>query len=95
MDLSSFRRGMRAWGRREAVRPDYRVLVATLEAMQSASPAARALRGARVSTEAQPRHDGLVALLLGEAAWRDAVAAQGGCFHPGAAARVAAARKPK
>jgi hypothetical protein len=95
MDLSSFRRGMQVWGRRQAVRPDYRVLVATLEAMQSASPAARALRGAHISTQAQPRHDGLVALLLGEPAWRDAVAAQGGCFHQGAAAFAATRRKPK
>jgi hypothetical protein len=86
---------MQVWGRRQAVRPDYRVLVASLEAMQSASPAARALRGARVSAEVQPRHDGLVALLLGEPAWRDAVSAQGGCFHRGAAAHVARLRKPK
>jgi hypothetical protein len=86
MDLSSFRRGMDIWGRRRAVEPDYRVLVATLEAMQSACPAARALRGARISTDAAPRHDALVALLLGEAGWREAVAAQDGCFHPASAA---------
>ncbi len=95
MDLSSFRRGMQTWGRRQAVRPDYRILVASLEAMQSASPTARALRGAPISPQAQPRHDGLVALLLGEPAWRASVSAQGGCFHPGAAARAAAGRKPK
>jgi len=95
MDLASFRRGIQAWGRRQPARPDYRILVATLEAMQSASPAARALRSARVSDDAQPRHDGLVALLLGEPAWRAAVTAQGGCFHRGAAAHAAQRRKPK
>ena len=95
MDLNSFRRGMQAWGRRQVARPDYRVLVATLEAMQSASPAARALRGARVSAEALPRHDGLVALLLGEPAWRKAVGAQGGCFHRGVAGQAARLRQPK
>jgi hypothetical protein len=53
MDLNSFRRGMHARGRRQVARPDYRVLVATLEAMQSASPAARALRGAPIDAAAQ------------------------------------------
>jgi hypothetical protein len=94
MDLNSFRRGMQAWGR-QAAQPDYRVLVATLEAMQSASPAARALRGARVDAQAQPRYDGLVALLLGEPAWRAAVTAQGGCFHSGVAGQAARLRQPK
>jgi hypothetical protein len=86
MDLSSFRRGMGAWGSRQSARPDYRVLVATLEAMQSASPAARALRGSRISPEAPARHDCLVALLLGEPGWREVVGSQGGCFHPDVAA---------
>jgi 3-hydroxyisobutyrate dehydrogenase-like beta-hydroxyacid dehydrogenase len=94
MDLSSFRRGMGAWAGRRAARPDYRVLVATLEAVQSASPAARALRGARVSAQTLPRHDCLVALLLGTPHWREAVAAQGGCFH-GEAAAALRRRKPK
>jgi hypothetical protein len=95
MDLNSFRRGMHARGRRQVARPDYRVLVATLEAMQSASPAARALRGAPIDAAAQPRHDGLVALLLGEPAWREAVAAQGGCFHRTVAGQAGELRKPK
>ncbi len=81
MDLSSFRRGMGAWTSRKAAGLDYRVLVATLEAMQSASPTARALRGSRASPEAPARHDCLVALLLGESGWREAVTAQAGSFN--------------
>jgi hypothetical protein len=86
---------MGAWASREAARPDYRVMVATLEAMQSASPAARAVRGSRVSPEAPARHDCLVALVLGEPGWRESVAAQAGCFNPEAAAAAASRRKLK
>jgi hypothetical protein len=95
MDLSSFRRGMSAWASRRAARPDYRVLVATLEAIQSASPTARALRSSRISPEAPARHDCLVALLLGEPGWRETVAVQAGCFNPDGAAAAASRRKPK
>ncbi|HEX8400077.1 MAG TPA: hypothetical protein VF628_00050 [Allosphingosinicella sp.] len=95
MDLSSFRRGIGAWASRQAARPDYRVLVATLEAVQSASPAARALRAAGAQGRAAPCHDGLVTLLLGEPGWREAVAAQGGCFHREGAAAAASRRKGK
>ncbi len=93
MDLNSFRRGMGAWASREAARPDYRVMVATLEAMQSASATARALRASRVSPEAPARHDCLVALLLGEPGWREAVSSQAGCFNPDGAAAAAGCRK--
>ena len=93
MDLNSFRRGMGAWASREAARPDYRVMVATLEAMQSASVTARALRGSRISPEAPARHDCLVALLLGEPGWRETVAAQAGCFNPEGAAAAASRRQ--
>jgi hypothetical protein len=95
MDLSSFKRGMGTWASREAARPDYRVMVATLEAMQSASATARSLRGSRVSPEAPARHDCLVALLLGEPGWRESVSAQAGCFSPEAAAAAASRRKLK
>jgi hypothetical protein len=68
--------------RRSAARVEYRVLVATLEAMQTVSAAARAEvtangRGA----DPGPGHDPLVELVLGGSAWRDAIVAQGGCFH--------------
>ncbi len=65
MDLSFFRRAQTRFASRSAARLDYGVLVATLEAMQSASAAARALRGLGAEGKAAPRHDGLVELLLG------------------------------
>jgi hypothetical protein len=48
----------------------------------------RSARTARCADQhdAAPRHDALVALLLGEPGWREAVAAQDGCFHPASAA---------
>ena len=81
MDLSFFRRAERVFARRSQARIDYRVLVATLEAIQSTSPAARSVRLARGKTDSAPRHDPIVELLLGGGAWHDAVSAQGGCFN--------------
>jgi hypothetical protein len=81
MDLGFFRRAEAAFAGRSAAGLDYRVLVATLEAMQSASPAARCLRSGGGVAESAPGHDPLVELLLGDAGWRDAVAAQRGCFN--------------
>ena len=83
MDLSFFRRAERALARRSDAPLDYRVLVATLEALQSTSPTARCVRLARDTSNPTPRHDPLVELLLGGAEWRDAVGAQGGCFSRG------------
>jgi hypothetical protein len=83
MDLSFFRRAERVFARRSAAPLDYRVLVATLEALQSASPAARSVRLARETTDLAPSHDPLVELLLGGSAWRDAVGTQRGCFNRG------------
>jgi hypothetical protein len=86
MDLGYFRR---SGGRNDeawAAAPDYAMLVATLSAMQAASAAARAASGgrrARAAAAAPSRP--LVEILLGTAAWRAAVAAQGGSFHPGLA----------
>ena len=81
MDLSFFRRAERVFARRSPARIDYRVLVATLEALQSASPAARSVRTGLETADAAPSHDPIVELLLGGGAWRDAVGAQGGCFN--------------
>ena len=83
MDVSFFRRAERVFARRNAARLDYRVLVATLEALQSASPAARSIRSARATADLAPNHDPMVELLLGGTAWREAVGAQGGCFNRG------------
>ena len=81
MDLSFFRRAERVFARRSQARIDYGVLVATLDAIQSTSPAARSVRLARERTEAAPQHDPIVELLVAGTAWHDAVAAQGGCFN--------------
>jgi hypothetical protein len=86
MDLGFFRR---SGGRNEdawAAAPDYAMLVATLSAMQAASAAARAASGGKRALAAgtAPSRP-LVEILIGTAAWRAAVAAQGGSFHPGLA----------
>ena len=81
MDLGFFLKRERLV-RRSAARVEYRVLVATLEAMQTASAAARAeviANGRR--PEPGAAQDPLVELVLGGSAWRDAIVAQGGCFH--------------
>jgi hypothetical protein len=95
MDLSNFRRGMSGFSSRNAARPDYRIMVATLEALQSASQTARTLRASGSGAQAPARHDCLVALLLGEPGWRDAVVGQGGCFNRDGAAAAASLRKDK
>ena len=88
MDLSFFRRAQTRFASRSAARLDYGVLVATLEAMQSASAAARALRGLGAEGKAAPRHDSLVELLLGSPGWRDAIGSQRGSFNPAHAQRI-------
>jgi hypothetical protein len=87
MDLSFFRRAQTRFASRSAARLDYGVLVATLEAMQSASAAARSLRGLGAEGKVAPRHDGLVELLLGGPGWREAISAQRGSFNPDYARR--------
>jgi nitroreductase len=86
MDLSFFRRAQMRFASGGPARLDYGVLVATLEAMQSASAAARAVRGLGGEGIAAPRQDALVELLLGGPGWRDALVAQGGCFNAAQAA---------
>jgi hypothetical protein len=86
MDLSFFRRAQMRFASGSPARLDYGVLVATLEAMQSASAAARAVRGLSAEGAAAPRQDALVELLIGGSGWRDALTAQGGCFNRAQAA---------
>ena len=81
MDLSFFRRAQSRFASRAPARLDYGVLVATLEAAQSSSIAARTVRGLGMGGIAAPRQDTLVELLLGGPDWREALAAQGGCFN--------------
>jgi hypothetical protein len=80
MDLSFFRRADAAFARGRGAPLDYPVLVATLEAIQSASPAARSIRSCPEAADLSPGRDPIVELLLGGPAWREAVAAQRGCF---------------
>ncbi len=82
MDLSFFRRAQMRFASRSAARLDYGVLIATLEAMQSASPTAKAVRGLATERVAAPCSDSLVELLLGGPAWREAIAERSGCFNP-------------
>jgi hypothetical protein len=81
MDLGFLQRRHGFAGRSDA-RLDYGVLVATLEAIQSASAGAHAEVGAaalgRTHCTAQ---DPLVELILGGPGWREAIALQGGCFN--------------
>jgi hypothetical protein len=62
---------------------NYPVLVATLQAMQLATPTARAGRRgfAAPVAEAGPPSP-LAAILLGSGDWQQAVVAQGGSFNP-------------
>ena len=81
MDLSFFRRAEMRLGSHSAARLDYGVLIASLEAAQSASAAARALRGCDVEASRAPGPDPVVELILGGPAWREAIDAQGGSFN--------------
>ncbi len=85
MDLSFFRRAQTRFARGAAARLDYGVLVATLEAMQSSSAAARAVRGLSVEGASPLQQVALVELLLGGPNWREALLAQGGSFNRGQA----------
>ena len=80
MDLSFFRRAQMRFASGAPARLDYGVLVATLDAIQSASAAARAARCARGPADSAQREP-LVDILLATPAWSDAVAAQEGRFH--------------
>jgi hypothetical protein len=88
MDLGFLRRVQSTFASRSAARLDYRVMVATLEAVQSSTAAARAVRGLGPVGDVAPRHDGLVEIVLGGPAWREAVASQHGSFNPAWAKRL-------
>jgi hypothetical protein len=83
MDLSFFRRSWLDNGDRSPAALDYHVLVATLKAVQSATPTARAQArcdgkaGAVLNDDQRP----LAALLLGQPGWRAAAALQRGSFN--------------
>ena len=87
MDLSFFQRRQASFAGRSAARLDYGVLVASLDAMQAASAAARALRNVACEPGALPGTNPLVEIVLGGAQWREAITAQCGCFNPAQAQR--------
>lgn len=83
MDMSLLRRGDIRIQALAPARIDFRVLVATLQAVQLASPTARAEsrcggEGDRASGAAEP----LTEIVLGAPHWQDAVLEQGGSFNP-------------
>jgi hypothetical protein len=79
MDLSFFRRAEQRFAGRRPARLDYGMLVATLRLQRESS------RSEPADCEAPPTRrcaDPLAEILLAGPAWRDAVAAQRGCFNP-------------
>src|SRR5687767_3915788 len=75
MDMSLFRRGDIGQAGRRPVRLDYRVFVATLQALQLATATARAeslCDGGEAGAPAQHR-DPLAEILLGSECWQEAV----------------------
>jgi hypothetical protein len=82
MDLGFFRRAQTRFASRSAARLDYHVLIATLEAVQSSSAAARSVRGLAAEPAAAPGHASLVELLLAGSGWREAIVARGGSYDP-------------
>jgi len=83
MDLSQIRRSERGPGG-GSTGIDYRVLVATLQALQLSTATARAeARCGALQPEFQSgRPSALAEILLGSRDWQQAVLAQGGSFNP-------------
>ena len=75
---------------RRSPKADYGILVATVQAMQVATPTARAgARGGDPATAAAaPPRAPLTDILLGRQGWQDAVIAQGGSFNQAFARRL-------
>ena len=80
MDLSFFRRAEQRFASRSPARLDFGMLVATLRTQRDSAPAASARAADSVS--AVSFADPIAEILLAGPAWREAVAAQGGCFNP-------------
>ena len=80
MDLSFFRRAELRFASRTPARLDFGMLVATLRLQREAAPAAAC--GAAASPSPERFADPIAEILLAGPAWREAVAAQRGCFNP-------------
>ena len=76
MDLSFFRRAEQRFASRTPARLDFDLLVATLRSQREVAPVPR------TRTAAPRLADPIAEILLAGPAWREAVAAQGGCFNP-------------
>jgi hypothetical protein len=79
MDLGFLRRAEQRFASRDCAQPDFGMLRVMLDAQASASPAAQALAhwdGGRSFVHP------LAEILLAGPCWRQAAAAQGGCFSP-------------
>jgi hypothetical protein len=75
MDLSFFRRAEQRFASRTPARLDFDLLVATLRSQREERPAAE------MRAPAPSLADPIAEILLAGPAWREAVAAQGGCFN--------------
>lgn len=78
MDLSFFRRAEQRFASRAPAGLDFGMLVATLRTQRDSTPAA----AARVPASAPSFADPIAEILLAGPSWREAVAAQRGCFNP-------------
>jgi hypothetical protein len=80
MDLSFFRRAEQRFASRAPAGLDFGMLVATLRTQRDSAPAASARAGA--PDPATSLADPIAEILLAGPDWREAVAAQRGCFNP-------------
>ncbi|HET9641072.1 MAG TPA: hypothetical protein VFP12_17915 [Allosphingosinicella sp.] len=80
MDLSFFRRAEQRFASRAPARLDFGMLIATLRSQRDSAPAASAQED--FSAPAEAFADPIAEILLAGPGWREAVAAQRGCFNP-------------
>jgi hypothetical protein len=78
MDLSFFRRAEQRFASRAPAGLDFGMLVATLRAQRDSTPAASVRPPEPEASFADP----IAEILLAGPGWREAVAAQRGCFNP-------------
>ncbi|MET1110789.1 MAG: hypothetical protein ABWX67_04590 [Allosphingosinicella sp.] len=80
MDLSFFRRAEQRFASRTPAGLDFGMLVATLRTQRDSAPASSAQTAAPAA--AAGIADPIAEILLAGPGWREAVAAQRGCFNP-------------
>jgi hypothetical protein len=76
MDLSFFRRAEQRFASHTPARLDFGMLVATLRLQRESAPATSS------AAPAERFADPIAEILLAGPGWREAVAAQRGCFNP-------------